>query len=574
MSDPARRILVPGRTCWALPDADASGLLVDGRAYFREFWRAARAARQTILAAGWQFDSTVELLRGPDRAAAGGEDVRLLPFLDGLCRRNPALRVYLLCWDYSPGFMLRREWFQARLFGRGEHGRIRFRFDDRHAVGASHHQKFVVIDGRLAFAGSMDLCHDRWDRRAHRAEDPERLQPGRADYGPYHEVQAYVAGPAAAELAELFRARWRSAGGPELDLPPPGGPPPAEPRPDVALGPGPVGLSRTVARTLVPDQPSIREIRRLYVDAIDAAEELVYIESQYLGSAAVYQALLRRMADPRRGKLDVVLVYPRQMHSLTEELSMGALQCSLFRGLKRAAARTGHDLGIYWVAASGPGGAERDRYIHSKVLVVDDRFLSVGSANTNNRSMGLDTELNVSWEAEPGGGAGRAAAIRRARVNLLVEHTGRADEASRRALRRRRGLVRTLDGWAARGMSTLRPHPLTRRVEESPILRLLDLDRVSFDPERPLLEEEVFEPFRPFFFPATAALSRRVRRRPGGRGPTTVAAARPPLAVARAPNPAWTLLSRALKRSALAAALAGAILLAGYLVYVAIRIAL
>lgn len=569
MATSFRRILVPGRTCWTLRDARASGLLVDGRAYFREFWKAAREARRTILAAGWRFDSTVELLRGADRLRAAGEDVRLLGFLDGLCRRRPSLEVYLLCWDYSPGFLFQREWFQARLFRRAGCGRIRFHFDDRHAVGASHHQKFTVIDGSLAFLGSMDLCHDRWDDRAHRAEDPGRLQPGRADYGPYHEVQAYVTGPAAQELAELFRARWRSAGGPELELPPPWESSPPEPRPSVALGPGPVGLSRTIARTLVPDQPSIREIRRLYVDAIDAAEELIYLESQYFGSAAVYQALLRRMADPRRGKLDIVLVYPRQMHTLTEEFSLGALQCSLFRGLKRQAARTGHDLGIYWVASPGRDGGERDRYIHSKVLLVDDRFLSVGSANTNNRSMGLDTELNVSWEAESPGDRDRIAAIRRARVNLLVEHTGRGDETSRRALRQRRGLVRVLEAWAAQGISTLRPHPLTSRMQESPILRLLDLDRISFDPERPLLEEEIFEPFRPFFFPVRAGLSRRRRREC-----TTRAAIHPPLAVARPPNRVWALLSRALRRSMVAAALIGAVVLAGYLVYVAIRTAL
>jgi len=41
----------------------------------------------------------------------------------------------------------------------------------------------------------------------------------------------------------------------------------------------------------------------------------------------------------------------------------------------------------------GPG--EVQIYIHSKVLIVDDRFLCIGSAKTTNRSMGLDTELNL-----------------------------------------------------------------------------------------------------------------------------------------------------------------------------------
>lgn len=71
-------LLLPGRTCWAVSPALASRLLIDGRDYFREFHRAAKAARRHILLAGWQFESTVSLLRGEDRKDAAGE-VRLLP---------------------------------------------------------------------------------------------------------------------------------------------------------------------------------------------------------------------------------------------------------------------------------------------------------------------------------------------------------------------------------------------------------------------------------------------------------------------------------------------------------------
>ncbi len=37
--------------------------------------------------------------------------------------------------------------------------------------------------------------------------------------------------------------------------------------------------------------------------------------------------------------------------------------------------------------------------VHSKVMIVDDGFLRVGSANLNNRSMGADTECDLAFEA-------------------------------------------------------------------------------------------------------------------------------------------------------------------------------
>jgi phospholipase D1/2 len=111
-----RPILKAGRNCWtADATVDACGLLVDGRAYYRAFYEAARAARRYILIAGWKFNSDVRLLRGRDAEEGGGE-VRLLPLLRSICEANRELRVYILAWDYSLIYVLKWEWFLKEKF--------------------------------------------------------------------------------------------------------------------------------------------------------------------------------------------------------------------------------------------------------------------------------------------------------------------------------------------------------------------------------------------------------------------------------------------------------------------------
>ena len=60
--------------------------------------------------------------------------------------------------------------------------------------------------------------------------------------------------------------------------------------------------------------------------------------------------------------------------------------------------------------------------VHSKVMIVDDRLLRIGSANLNNRSMGTDTECDLAIEAR--NAAERAAIIATVRARLLADHCG------------------------------------------------------------------------------------------------------------------------------------------------------
>jgi len=482
-------ILKLGSNCWSIEEVQETGLLIDGRDYYRAFYRAASGARRYILIAGWQFDSVVRLLRGEDSKEAGGE-VCFLPFLNGLCEKNSELHIYILAWDFSLIYALEREWRQKYIFNRTTNARLQFRFDNCHPLGASHHQKFVVVDGHTAFVGGADICASRWDDRDHHAAHPERYNNGSKPYGPYHEVQSYHTGAVARRLAELFAARWRRAGGGSLTLPPTPRPGRAALEPSIAVAATRVALSRTQPAMLVPRQGGVQEICRLYVDAIAGAERLIYIENQYFSSEAIYNALVARMHAHQRPRLQIVMILPKRPEAFLEEVAMGFAQAKMLRSLAQIARDTGHAFGVYYPATRTTAGREVPTYIHSKLLLVDDRFLTVGSANTTNRSMGFDTELNVSWEAASYRQRGLIRSFRDTRMSLLAEHSGVVPQGHRGGLGRVRGLVDYLNRLADGARSRLHHHPMDTSFDENEWLQALKPENFVLDPGRPLFAEE------------------------------------------------------------------------------------
>ena len=96
---------------WRRDEVEEVGLLVDAEVYYRQFYRAALAAKRSILLAGWQFDSDVALLRGEDAEKAPGP-VSLIKFLNYLCEQRPELQIRILAWDFHVVFAAEREWMQ------------------------------------------------------------------------------------------------------------------------------------------------------------------------------------------------------------------------------------------------------------------------------------------------------------------------------------------------------------------------------------------------------------------------------------------------------------------------------
>jgi phospholipase D1/2 len=469
-------VLREGRNCWRIARADRASLLVDGAAYFEAAADALERAQRSVLLVGWDLHSRIRLRR---REPVEGDET-LAQMLDRLAAARRRLRIHLLAWDFAVLFALERESLPRIRFGYATHRRVHFRLDGNHPLGASHHQKLLVVDDAVAFVGGLDLTACRWDTPEHRTGDSRRCDPGFPDYDPFHDVQIAVSGPAAAALGDLARERWRRETGQRLKPPRVSGDPwPQRLEPD--LRDVDLGIART--EPAHDGRLEVREVERLYVDALRAARNRIYIENQYLTSHRIGEVIVELLA--REDGPEVVIVGPEECSGWLEEGTMGVLRERLVERLRKAD-RDGR-LRVYYPVL--PGRSERLN-VHSKVLVVDERLLRLGSANLSNRSMGLDTECDVAIES---GGENRIeAAIGDFRNRLLAEHLGVDARGVADALRREGSLIGAIEALRGRERSLER---LETRGEEE--LEVLVAASALADPEHPIGSDDFIRRFLP-----------------------------------------------------------------------------
>jgi phospholipase D1/2 len=450
------------RNVFAIAEADQSALLIDACVYYQTVYRALEQAQHYAVLSGWQFDSGVPLLRGKD-AERATRPVTLLKFLHALCEERPELTIYLLAWDFSVAYLSEREWLQGIKFTYSTNPRVRFEWDEHPVAGASHHQKFVVVDGAVGFLGGIDICDARWDDCDHREHNPQRVNLEGEPCKPYHDVQAALTGDAVRPLIDVFVDRWQRATGDglKLELASAG----ARSRFDLArLSQGhaqPVGCKLAAFSRTQQDERArpaeVCEIRELLSDALKAAERLIYAETQYFTSRSIAAVLLERMQNDRLPKLEIVLCMPHGADSPKEKLALGDTQEAVLYALRETARQTGHELRLLYSASRAEDGCEIPTFIHAKLLIVDDQLLMVGSPNLTERSMGLDTEIAVTWyrDGEHEDQDTRHC-VRNVRTRLLGEHAGvDANEFEMES-----GLCAKIDDLIASGKSRLRHRPI------------------------------------------------------------------------------------------------------------------
>ena len=143
-------LLKTGRNCWRIEQVDRLSFLIDGAAYFAALRAAMKKARHTIYILSWDINSQLKLVRdtGDD-----GYPEKLGEFLDALTKKKRNLNIYILNWDFAMIYSVGREWFPIYQLDWKTNPRVHFCLDNYQPVGASQHQKLVVIDDMLVFVG-------------------------------------------------------------------------------------------------------------------------------------------------------------------------------------------------------------------------------------------------------------------------------------------------------------------------------------------------------------------------------------------------------------------------------------
>ena len=431
--------------------APRAALMIDMEAYFDAAMEAMKAARHTVHLLNWAFEADTHF--HPQPGGDGPRSDRIGDFLKALAER-PGLEVRVLCWySVMPVAATQRFFpFMDRLAFHGS--KVKFVLDGHLPLGACHHQKMIVIDDAIGFCGGGDIGPDRWDTPQHLDDDPRRVKTRRdnKDFDSRHEVMGLVDGDAARALGAVFRDRWQAATGETLHPAPPV-PDPAWPS-DIppAFHDITVGLSRT--RSPWASRKELRENEALHVAAIRAATTCIYMENQYFTAPLIAEELAARLREPDGP--EVVLITTQHSPSYFDQMTMDRTRLVFLKMLKDA------DLHNRFVAYSPVTTLGRTIIVHAKLTIIDDTLMRIGSCNINNRSMGYDTECDMSFEAFGPGAEANRAEITRLRDTLLTHWLGCPKPSVQQAVAEFGGVGRALEALRLSGYCRLRPIPIAR----------------------------------------------------------------------------------------------------------------
>ncbi|MBS1870779.1 MAG: phospholipase [Actinobacteria bacterium] len=378
----------PDEGLWAAgdpPPRDGNRLdvLIDGEHAIGEICAALKRARSHVHIAGWHVTPAFLIERD------GGSPSTLRDVLAELAERV-AVRVLVWAGPPAPVFEPKRSDVKRVREQLTRGTRIRCALDARERTMHCHHEKLVIVDDEVAFVGGIDLTSlsgDRWDVRAH---------PPVGRLG-WHDVATRLHGPAVADVAEHFRARWQEVA--REPLPPP--------RPQPPAGETTVQVLRTVPDGTYEFVPrGDFRIFEAYVRALRAAQRLVYLENQFLWSTEIVELLAAKLRDPPTPGFRLLLLLPARPNN-GADTTRGQLG-------RLVEAAGGSDRLLAATVSSHAGTRTHPLYVHAKVGIVDDRWLTVGSANLNEHSLFNDTEMNVLTDD--------AELARRTRLQLWSEH--------------------------------------------------------------------------------------------------------------------------------------------------------
>ncbi|HXB17076.1 MAG TPA: phospholipase D family protein [Solirubrobacteraceae bacterium] len=366
-------------------------ILVDGAHALPRIAEAIAGARSHVHIAGWHITPGFGLTRD--------EQARSLRDLLGDRAESVDVRVLLWAGAPLPVFKPSRAAVRDVREELMRDTRVECALDTHERPMHCHHEKLVIVDGAVAFVGGIDLTSlggDRFDASDHSMRGPLG----------WHDASSRLTGPAVADVGEHFDARWHAATGEHLDRAPMPG----------RTGDVELQVVRTVPEKIYDFLPQGDfRILEAYTRALRSAREFIYLESQFLWSSQVVELLAEKLRNPPSERFRVVVLLPSKPNNGADTT----------RGQLAALVRADDGRGRFLAATitARTGRLAGPLYVHAKVGIVDDAWMTIGSANLNEHSFFNDTEMNIITR-DP-------AVARDARLRLWAEHLDRSvDEVS------------------------------------------------------------------------------------------------------------------------------------------------
>ncbi len=269
---------------------------------------------------------------------------------------------------------------------------------------ASYHQKFAVIDSTVAYIGGMNLRRVDWDSSEHRVFDHRRMgfdasaadrwdvydHEALPDNGPRKDYMVRIEGPAAQDAADVFKLRWDLLRYEEADY--------SENATEFEVDRdlSDAGDIQVQVTPTLPDPLWEHAIIETWFNAVRNAEQYIFIEDQYFRIPMLNDAIVERMTEVPDLRL---LVVTKPVSEWTDPgcqwtHETDTLFETLFPDRYATMQLRAFDIMVTW-GWDETESRFQNMDVHSKLLIVDDVFMSVGSANKNNRGAVYEGEMNA-----------------------------------------------------------------------------------------------------------------------------------------------------------------------------------
>jgi phosphatidylserine/phosphatidylglycerophosphate/cardiolipin synthase-like enzyme len=297
----------------------------------------------------------------------------------------------------------------AKLFGVEDY--LTIRLDSKApTLTSGFHEKIMIIDNQIGFCGGQDLSLGKWDTIKHEFDNPLRDPGGE----PWHDIHALVEGPIVWDLIYHFNQRWvysiwkdiqelkkivkPSSLGSYLFSTSPAAP--------AGKGDTEITALRTWKQLSENGQgldydirtQGSNSVRTWYESMCNKAKESIYIEDQFpFQDKAITQILVNRLKEQE--DLKIITVGP--MEPNLPGLVFGTISKESINHVNSnlAALRKAGENRVRTYSLISQHNTFKDRrkqiYIHSKLMIVDDKWITVGSANTDKDGLEYSTEFDL-----------------------------------------------------------------------------------------------------------------------------------------------------------------------------------